>query len=460
MRLVRAQTSPLDQPEHAVVSRLRVALVAIGFVIASSPVIYRDNAGAFSITMSIYLVVVLIVSKGRMLGTVSLVAFLAWAALSASWTSDAAGTSNDLVALGTSVVAGFVLATLGTKTVARGLLWGSGAAVVASLTLGLLSSRYGRSVEFGGALTGIYAHRNFMAAVAVLCLALCLAHVSTATRVTHRVATIALLGLTAAAIAMTFSSSAIAIAVVLLLAFVVVWLVRSLGPLARLGIIPITLVLVLGVGVPALVRAVPDLTASVGRDTTFTGRTEIWNIVEYLVAQRPLIGYGWGGVWDGDVGRLVRQDFGYETARSAHNGALDVLLQVGWVGLILLGIAIVAALVRSARLAAASPASTWMLLALIAVLVNSFSESQIARPLGTFIVAVVAATSLLELRKHRRLAPNSGLQMPMALAGRAQTQQAPRRTTAPRAGSPESARHARSGALQGWPHDAATHPRP
>ena len=35
-----------------------------------------------------------------------------------------------------------------------------------------------------------------------------------------------------------------------------------------------------------------------GKDETFTGRTNIWSAVLHQIIQRPLTGYGFGAVWD------------------------------------------------------------------------------------------------------------------------------------------------------------------
>lgn len=64
-----------------------------------------------------------------------------------------------------------------------------------------------------------------------------------------------------------------------------------------------------------------SFTSVVGRDATFTGRTEIWQ--EYLpsVMRQPIFGYGFGGF--------------YKVPAEAHNGYLDIWLGLGFVGVII-----------------------------------------------------------------------------------------------------------------------------
>jgi exopolysaccharide production protein ExoQ len=63
-----------------------------------------------------------------------------------------------------------------------------------------------------------------------------------------------------------------------------------------------------------------------GRDNTLTGRTEVWSAVLPTMERQPLTGYGLGSFWTD-----ARRQF-YEIP-TAHNGYLDILLELGEVGL-------------------------------------------------------------------------------------------------------------------------------
>lgn len=83
-----------------------------------------------------------------------------------------------------------------------------------------------------------------------------------------------------------------------------------------------------GVSTPLLGGAtVASVSSSLGRDNTLTGRTEVWAAVLPAVAQQPLFGYGFGSFWT-DARRQL-----YDIP-TAHNGYLDILLELGAVGLI------------------------------------------------------------------------------------------------------------------------------
>lgn len=79
---------------------------------------------------------------------------------------------------------------------------------------------------------------------------------------------------------------------------------------------------------------------ALGKDPSLTGRTDIWASLMRRVAERPWTGYGYGAFW-GRIGESppadwVRKETGW-IVPSAHNGWIDLLVQLGWPGAILVG---------------------------------------------------------------------------------------------------------------------------
>lgn len=68
--------------------------------------------------------------------------------------------------------------------------------------------------------------------------------------------------------------------------------------------------------------------SSAGRDATLTGRTEVWTSLLPAVMGSPIVGKGFGGFW-------TSRTRDYFQISGAHSGYLDVLLGIGFVGLIL-----------------------------------------------------------------------------------------------------------------------------
>jgi|SRR5579862_234023 len=72
-------------------------------------------------------------------------------------------------------------------------------------------------------------------------------------------------------------------------------------------------------------------------DPTFTGRTEIWRFVIHHIAERPITGYGFSTFWATEHVVYGFNDEGWvSTVSAAHNGYLDLTLQVGVPGAFLM----------------------------------------------------------------------------------------------------------------------------
>jgi exopolysaccharide production protein ExoQ len=85
-----------------------------------------------------------------------------------------------------------------------------------------------------------------------------------------------------------------------------------------------------------------------GRDPTLTGRTELWRYAWEMVKQRPMIGYGYGAFFENyESATYVAAVFPWAPP-SAHNGFLELLLDIGVIGLALFMVFIGSGLMRSA----------------------------------------------------------------------------------------------------------------
>ena len=124
-----------------------------------------------------------------------------------------------------------------------------------------------------------------------------------------------------------------------------------------------------------------ELLDSFGRDATLTGRTDIWSLVIECISRRPWLGYGYNSFWRVEGGSPYLPP-GLEFAPfHAHNGLLQLALDIGLVGVALFMIALVAALVRAGRLAIGGRdiQAVWPLAALVYFIAGSFTEANIAQ---------------------------------------------------------------------------------
>ena len=76
------------------------------------------------------------------------------------------------------------------------------------------------------------------------------------------------------------------------------------------------------------------LIEGLGRDTTLTGRTDIWDLVIKL-QPNPLLGAGFESFWLGDRLMKMWEAFPVFLPNQAHNGYLELYLNLGMIGLLL-----------------------------------------------------------------------------------------------------------------------------
>jgi exopolysaccharide production protein ExoQ len=81
------------------------------------------------------------------------------------------------------------------------------------------------------------------------------------------------------------------------------------------------------------------LVSSLGRDTTLTGRTVIWERVLGM-GSNPIIGTGYSSFWLGERGEFLL-DLNWQRLTQAHNGYIEVYLNLGLIGLGLLVLMII-----------------------------------------------------------------------------------------------------------------------
>lgn len=77
------------------------------------------------------------------------------------------------------------------------------------------------------------------------------------------------------------------------------------------------------------------ITAVIGRDATFTGRTTLWSEAMEKILEKPLLGYGFDSFWRGLTGPsadVVTAMQGFSPL-TAHNGLLEMALDLGIIGL-------------------------------------------------------------------------------------------------------------------------------
>lgn len=159
------------------------------------------------------------------------------------------------------------------------------------------------------------------------------------------------------------------------------WILRKVGPaLAVAGVWTGVVAVAAGVGV--LVAAPEFILEALGKDPSLTGRTDIWEAIGRFSDQRPLTGYGYAAFWGAhsDPANYIRIQNQWDVP-SAHQGWLEVLIQLGWIGVWAVGAVVVVGVMGSfLRLPVAGrQEGFWAAGYLAAFLLLSLSESVLLR---------------------------------------------------------------------------------
>ncbi len=87
-------------------------------------------------------------------------------------------------------------------------------------------------------------------------------------------------------------------------------------------------------------EAAPIIAVMLGKDPTLTGRSQIWHAVMLAVHKRPLLGFGYYAFWIGMKGEAanVAMSIGATNLGNAENGVLGMWLELGAVGVAIVGL--------------------------------------------------------------------------------------------------------------------------
>jgi exopolysaccharide production protein ExoQ len=177
--------------------------------------------------------------------------------------------------------------------------------------------------------------------------------------------------------------------------------------------------------IPGLDFLLQPIIGVTGKDATFSGRTQIWAVIREHIKLHPLLGTGYGAYWIGPVPRspsfvfISRKSNFYPSV--AHNGYLDILNDLGYVGLLCLLGFLVVFLRQSLALLKINYAQATLYLALLfEELINNLTESDWLSSNAFSMPIVTLATFALAraLLEERWRTQSQRLPLPAKRAGR------------------------------------------
>ncbi|MBN3878826.1 MULTISPECIES: O-antigen ligase family protein [unclassified Nostoc] len=141
-----------------------------------------------------------------------------------------------------------------------------------------------------------------------------------------------------------------------------------------------------------------------GKDLTFNGRSDLWELVISKILERPWLGYGFSGFWTSNAASKLRAT--YDWASNAHNGFLELLLELGFVGFLTFAAGFVRffvmALTRIISVAK-KPEDYWPMQMLIIIVIVNFSEARLLTPSWNWLMYITMSLSLtVEYQRNRK----------------------------------------------------------
>ncbi len=303
-----------------------------------------------------------------------------------------------------SIFAVYVAATFRPTRIAH--ILGTALSIGMALSLAAAAMLPSRAFMSDGSFRGVYAHKNILGILAALLCILGIVRILSRKRWDGKSALVLILG----ALNLVLSASATsAIGFILCLSILIVFRkskTKQSGPSVLRATIAIGIPAVLFLQFTGLASFDSWLMSVFGKSSTLTGRTDIWAALVPEILKRPLLGWGFGGFWHGPLEPSTQVWFAVPVLRptQAHNLALQVAVELGLIGLLLIGTLLIRTVVKHLKnyRATGDQVAFTMISVLCLLLVQSFTEAGLLNhqtlswALVTYAITVTKAGAMQE----------------------------------------------------------------
>ena len=265
-------------------------------------------------------------------------------------------------------------------------------------------ARPGAGISVGkhaGAWRGPLGHKNLLAQL--MCVATPILLLKAMDSRQHRLRDWTIFGIAALLVVLTTSKTGLLILfnIIILVPLFKAWRLSSgiLIPFLTL------IVLITGSVTTWLVTNWEPFLYGLGKDPTLSGRTDLWQAAIDKITERPWLGYGYQAFWqDTGAANYIWKVVMYQ-APHAHNGFVNISLDLGLVGLFLFLMSVLTTLIRGLILLRLSKTSLeiWPLIYMSFLILYNQTESTIIEHNSVFWVLHVAVS--LSVGYFRRLRP-------------------------------------------------------
>ncbi len=308
----------------------------------------------------------------------ALIVLVGIALLSVLWSAAPEVTLRRGVALvGTTLFGTYLATRYAPEQQLRLLAWALGTAAALSLVVSLALPQYGvHSDGFAEGWRGVFVHKNTLGRLMVLSTMLFLLLALSVHK--YRWAMWGGLGLSASLLLLSNSKTALVVLSILLILLPFCGTLRWRYTLMMPSLI---VAVVLGGGVAVwLFGTTETVLDALGKDVTLTGRSGIWSAVLEKIWDYPWLGHGYGAFWLGWEGQssYVWVATSFQPSH-AHNGFLDLWLDLGLLGILAFSAVFVLAFVQSMTFVRLTPTALgfWPILYMAFMLLYNTTESTI-----------------------------------------------------------------------------------
>lgn len=275
----------------------------------------------------------------------------------------------------------------------RLIAWAFGAAASLSLFFSALVPGFiHQAPELAGMWSGIYGHKNELGYMMAWSAGVFLHLGLSSSR--YRWLMWMLCGISICLIILSRSTTSLTILLTMILLLPIYRFLKKTNYKLQFITINLALMLIIIFAILVLNNA-EILVGASGKDLTFNGRSDLWELVIAKVWERPWFGYGYYGFWTSDAASNLRAT--YEWASNAHNGFLELLLELGFLGFLIFAAGFlrffVMALARIVSVAK-KPEDYWPMQMLILIVIVNFSEARLLTPSWNWLMYVTTSLSL------------------------------------------------------------------
>lgn len=156
---------------------------------------------------------------------------------------------------------------------------------------------------------------------------------------------------------------------------------------------------------PQFRSIIAPLLGALGRDATLTGRTDVWQYITSTTVN-PIVGAGFWNFWTGED-RFVISEAHQGYVLNAHNGYLDIYLDGGLIGLVLLFCLLFASGKRLIGNLHVNRYQRVRYAFLIIAIINNLTESLFARPSMIWFTTLLVLVEFPSLKSYETFGHNA-----------------------------------------------------